>query len=86
MNVNDRKEIMMRFHMNKFNKTFRNMCENSYDIDAFTHITHTDLDGVSCAVVSNLLNIRRYDTVYTSKMIPATYDVIKEALKNQLHH
>lgn len=86
MNVNDRKEIMMRFHMNKFNETFRNMCKNSYDIDAFTHITHNDLDGVSCAVVSNLFNNRRYDTVYTSKMIPATYDVIKEALKNQLHH
>lgn len=56
----------------------------------FIHITHTDLDGVSCALVDHLgperiIRTQYLDTVYTSKMVPELYDVIRIAIQKWIH-
>lgn len=48
----------------------------------FIHITHTDLDGVSCALVDHLgperiIRTQYVETVFTPKMVPELYDVIE---------
>lgn len=48
----------------------------------FIHITHTDLDGVSCALVDHLgperiIRTQYVDTVFTHKMVPELYDAIE---------
>lgn len=55
----------------------------------FIHITHTDLDGVSCALVDHLgperiIRTQYVDTVFTPKMIPELYDVIENTIKEWL--
>lgn len=52
----------------------------------FIHITHTDLDGVSCALVDHLgperiIRTQYVDTVFTSKMVPELYDVINSTIQ-----
>ncbi len=56
----------------------------------FIHITHTDLDGVSCALVDYLgperiIRTQYVDTVYTSKMVPELYTAIKSAIQKWIH-
>lgn len=56
----------------------------------FIHITHTDLDGVSCALVDHLgpdriIRTQYVDTVFTPKMVPELYDVIRIAIQKWIH-
>lgn len=56
----------------------------------FIHITHTDLDGVSCALVDYLgperiIRTQYVETVYTPKMVPELYDVISSAIQKWIH-
>lgn len=56
----------------------------------FIHITHTDLDGVSCSLVDHLgperiIRTQYVDTVFTPKMVPELYDVIRIAIQKWIH-
>ena len=56
----------------------------------FIHITHTDLDGVSCSLVDHLgpqriIRNQYVETVYTPKMVPELYTVIENTIKKWIH-
>lgn len=56
----------------------------------FIHITHTDLDGVSCSLVDHLgpqriIRNQYVETVYTPKMVPDLYTVIENTIKKWIH-
>ena len=56
----------------------------------FIHITHTDLDGVSCSLVDHLgpqriIRTQHVETVYTPKMVPELYTVIENTIKKWIH-
>ena len=56
----------------------------------FIHITHTDLDGVSCSLVDHLgpqriIRNQYVETVYTPKMVPELYNVIENTIKKWIH-
>ena len=56
----------------------------------FIHITHTDLDGVSCSLVDHLgpqriIRNQYIETVYTPKMVPELYTVIENTIKKWIH-
>lgn len=63
--------------------------ENEYYRN-FIHITHTDLDGVSCSLVDHLgpqriIRNQYVETVYTPKMVPELYDVIGKVIQKWIH-
>lgn len=63
--------------------------ENEYYRN-FIHITHTDLDGVSCSLVDHLgpqriIRNQYVETVYTPKMVPELYDVIGKVIQQWIH-
>lgn len=56
----------------------------------FIHITHTDLDGVSCSLVDHLgpqriIRNQYVETIYTPKMVPELYTVIENTIKKWIH-
>lgn len=73
-------DFMFNVQLEKMKKAIK----TTLSVTNLTHITHTDLDGVSCGVVTNMPKIT--SVTYTGKMVPALYDVIENAVHHHISY